>query len=143
HATVRQLALPLADRPVLTGDHLDAAPDRASLIQTHAVFGRVAPQQKLAIVQSLQEQGRHVAMIGDGVNDVLPIKQADLGIAMGAGTQATKTVAGLVLETNDFALLPETLEEGRTLIRNLRRSAKLFLVKNVYALILILPGCLG
>jgi cation-transporting ATPase E len=62
---------------------------------------------------------------------------------MGAGSQATKTVAGLVLETNDFALLPETLEEGRTIVRNLRRSAKLFLTKNVYSLILIVPGALG
>jgi cation-transporting ATPase E len=77
-------------------------------------------------------------MIGDGVNDVLPIKRADLGIAMGAGSQATKTVAGLVLETNNFDLLPETLEEGRTIVRNLRRAGKLFLVKNVYSFILIL-----
>src|SRR5262245_51508350 len=82
-------------------------------------------------------------MIGDGVNDVLPIKTAQLGIAMGAGSQARKTVAGLVLEHNNFALLPETLEEGRTIVRNLRRSAKLFLTKNVYSLLLLLPGSLG
>src|SRR5579871_593585 len=81
-------------------------------------------------------------MIGDGVNDVLPIKSAQLGIAMGEGSSASKTVSGLVLENNNFALLPETLEEGRTIIRNLRRSAKLFLVKNVYSILLILAGVL-
>ncbi len=81
-------------------------------------------------------------MIGDGVNDVLPIKTADLGVAMGEGSRASKTVAGLVLETNDFRLLPETLDEGRTIVRNLRRVAKLFLTKNVYTLLLIV-GALG
>src|SRR5581483_8040078 len=89
------------------------------------------------IVEALQKMGHHVAMIGDGVNDVLPIKKADLGIAMGAGSSAARTVAGLVLQTNDFGLLPETLEEGRTIVRNLRRSSKLFLLKNVYTFILI------
>src|SRR5262249_62322224 len=74
---------------------------------------------------------------------VLPIKRADLGIAMGEGSQAAKTVSSLVLENNQFALLPETLEEGRTIIRNLRRAAKLFLVKNVYSLILILAYAAG
>jgi len=141
--TVSHLHLPLAHEPVVSGDQLDAAPDRAELIRTHGVFGRVAPRQKVEIVQTLKDQGRHVAMIGDGVNDVLPLKRADLGIAMGEGCQASKTVAGLVLETNDFALLPETLEEGRTIVRNLRRAAKLFLTKNVYSLFLIVPGAVG
>src|SRR5262249_50515018 len=98
---------------------------------------------KVEIVQALKDRGHFVAMIGDGVNDVLPIKNAQLGIAMGEGSQAAKTVAGLVLERNDFALLPETLEEGRTIVRNLRRSAKLFLTKNVYSLFLIIPGAVG
>ena len=141
--TVRHLNLPLAHEPVVSGAELDGASDRAEKIRTCGVFGRVAPRQKVQIVETLQEEGHHVAMIGDGVNDVLPLKRADLGIAMGAGSQASKTVAGLVLETNDFALLPETLEEGRTIVRNLRRSAKLFLTKNVYSLILIVPGALG
>ncbi len=94
--------------------------------------------QKVQIVTTLKEQGRQVAMIGDGVNDVLPIKNATLGIAMGAGSQAAKTVSSLVLETNNFELLPETLDEGRLIVSNVRRAAKLFLTKNVFALILIL-----
>jgi cation-transporting ATPase E len=142
-ATVGGLDLPLAREPVVAGDQLAAAADAGELIEAHGVFGRVAPEQKVQIVQTLQKRGRHVAMIGDGVNDVLPIKTADLGIAMGEGSQASKTVAGLVLETNNFALLPETLEEGRTIVRNLRRSAKLFLTKNVYSLALILTYSLG
>ena len=137
-ATVGSLNLPLAKDAVVSGDELAAAADSRDLIYDHSVFGRVTPRQKVHILEVLQERGCHVAMIGDGVNDVLPIKRADLGIAMGAGSQAAKTVSGLVLETNDFALLPETLEEGRTILRNLRRSSKLFLVKNVYSLILIL-----
>src|SRR5262249_38238757 len=81
----------------------------------HSVFGRVAPQQKLDVVRVLQEEGHHVAMIGDGVNDVLSIKRADLGIAMGEGSAAARTVAGVVLENNNFELLPATLDEGRTI----------------------------
>lgn len=141
--TVSHLDLPLARDPVVSGDELAQAPDAARLIQECSVFGRIRPEQKVMIVETLQEAGCHVAMIGDGVNDVLPIKKADLGIAMGAGSQASKTVSALVLETNDFGLLPETLEEGRTIIRNLRRSSKLFLVKNVYSLILILAYYVG
>src|SRR5262249_52434039 len=110
---------------------------------SRSVFGRVSPHQKVEIVEALKQADRYVAMIGDGVNDVLPIKRAHLGIAMGEGSQASKAVSGLVLENNNFALLPETLEEGRTIIRNLRRSGKLFLVKNVYSLILLAFGGLG
>src|SRR5206468_5914526 len=129
--------------PVVTGDLLESTPDKGELIARRSVFGRVAPQQKVEIVKALQGKGCFVAMIGDGVNDVLPIKKAHLGIAMGEGSQASKTVAGLVLENNQFALLPETLEEGRTIIRNLRRSGKLFLTKNVYSLLLLVPGALN
>jgi cation-transporting ATPase E len=136
-ATVRHLDLYLAHEPVVSGDQLAADADRAALIRSHSVFGRVAPQQKVEIVSTLKEQGYYVAMIGDGVNDVLPIKRAHLGIAMGEGSAASKTVSGLVLENNNFELLPETLEEGRTIIRNLRRCGKLFLVKNMYTLLLI------
>ncbi len=132
----------LAETPVVSGEDLQAASDPAELIRTHCVFGRVSPAQKVQVVAALKNQGRHIAMIGDGVNDVLPIKNAHLGIAMGDGAAASKTVAGIVLETNNFDLLPETLDEGRTILRNLRRAGKVFLVKNVFTLILIV-GALG
>jgi cation-transporting ATPase E len=141
-ATVSRLDLAIAREPVVTGDDL-IGDQSERLICRRGVFGRVAPRQKMAIVETLQKHGSHVAMIGDGVNDVLPIKKADLGIAMGEGSAATKTVAGLVLENNNFALLPATLEEGRTIVRNLRRAAKLFLTKNVYSLILITGSLFG
>lgn len=142
-ATVHSLDLPLARDPVVSGEELARSNERDRLILERHVFGRVTPEQKVTIVETLRKEGRHVAMIGDGVNDVLPIKRADLGIAMGSGSQASKTVAGLVLENDRFDLLPETLEEGRTILRNLRRSGKLFLVKNVYALLLILASYAG
>jgi cation-transporting ATPase E len=149
--TVRATVAPLgreADFPalaalgnaVVSGADLEAADDPAALIRERTVFGRVSPWQKVQIVRTLKEQGRHVAMLGDGVNDVLPIKNAHLGIAMGDGSRATRTVAGIVLETNDFGLLPQVLDEGRTILRNLRRAAKLFLVKTVYHLLLVIAG---
>jgi cation-transporting ATPase E len=144
-ATVGHLNLPLAREPVVTGDELAAAPDPAAVIDRASVFGRVAPQQKLDIVAALQARGHRVAMLGDGVNDVLPIKRADLGVAMGAGSRAARTVAAAVLETNDFGLLPAMLDEGRVIVSNLRRAAKLFLLKNVYTVFLVLLalGVLG
>jgi cation-transporting ATPase E len=128
----------LAASGVVSGADLEAAADPDELIRTRTVFGRVSPWQKVQIVRALQAQGRQVAMVGDGVNDVLPIKNAQLGIAMGEGSRASKTVAGIVLATNNFALLPETLDEGRTIIRNIRRASNLFLVKNVYTFLLVI-----
>jgi cation-transporting ATPase E len=127
-----------------SGSQLDTA-DPLPVIREHSVFGRVTPKQKLQIIAALQAEDHHVGMIGDGVNDILAIKRADLGIAMGAGSSATKTVAALVLQSNDFALLPAALDEGRTVLHNLRRAAKLFLLKNVYTLFLIVValGILG
>lgn len=140
--TNAQAVKALAETPVVSGDELQAATDPTELIRTRCVFGRVSPAQKMQIIAALKKQGRHVAMIGDGVNDVLPIKNAHLGIAMGDGAAASKTVSGIVLETNNFDLLPETLDEGRTILRNLRQAGKVFLVKNVFTLILIV-GALG
>jgi cation-transporting ATPase E len=124
--------LALANAGVVSGAELEAAANPDALIRERAVFGRVSPWQKVHIVRTLKHQGREVAMVGDGVNDVLPIKNAHLGVAMGDGSRASKTVAGIVLQNNDFGLLPETLDEGRTIIRNIRRASNLFLVKNVY-----------
>jgi cation-transporting ATPase E len=137
-ATVAHLDLPLARERVVSGDEMGA--DFTVVVREHAVFGRVAPRQKLDVVTALQAAGHHVGMIGDGVNDVLPIRRADLGIAMGDGSGAARTVAGLVLENNRFELLPATLEEGRTILDNLRRASKLFLLKNAYMLLLIVVG---
>ncbi len=110
------------------------------MIEQGTVFGRVTPRRKLEIVAALQNAGRQVGMIGDGINDILAIKRANLGIAMGSGASATKTVAALVLENNDFSLLPAALYEGRIILRNLRRVSKVFLLKNVYSLFLIVLG---
>jgi len=136
--TVAHLNLPMSREPIVTGQQLTTVENWTEFVESHSVFGRVEPLQKVEIVEVLQRAEHRVAMIGDGVNDVLPIKRADLGIAMGEGSQAAKTVSSLVLRNNDFAMLPETIEEGRTIVRNLRRAAKLFLVKNVYSFLLIL-----
>lgn len=137
-ATLSGLALPMKDDEVVSGEDLTASSDANELIQRARVFGRLSPQQKLQIISTLQRQGRFVAMLGDGVNDILSIKQADLGIAMGAGSAATKSVAGLVLWNNNFNLLPAAMDEARIVVHNLRRASKLFLVKNVYTIVLIL-----
>lgn len=139
-ATLVHVPLPAARQAVVTGDDWERAGGSAAFVREHAVFGRVSPQQKLAVITTLQGDGHRVAMIGDGVNDLLPIKRADLGIAMGEGSAATRTVAGLVLENNSFELLPRALDEGRTILRNVRRAAKLFLLKNVYTLVLIVAA---
>ena len=145
-ATVGNIWPRIGAEPVVSGSELEAASDPAELIRTRNVFGRVSPNQKALILRTLQKSGHHVAMIGDGINDVLSIKLADLGIALGEGSQASKAVAGLVLVNNDFSLLPEILGESRLVVRNIRCSSKLFLVKNVYSLLMIVflfPGLLG
>lgn len=122
---------------------VDAAtlPDDQALAQAAAdctVFGRVTPEQKRKLVHALQKQGHTVAMTGDGVNDVLALKDADCGIAMASGAQAASQVAQLVLLDSDFAALPNVVAEGRRVINNIQRSASLFLVKNIFSLLLSL-----
>lgn len=108
------------------------------------VFGRVTPQQKRAMVGALQSRGHTVAMTGDGVNDVLALKDADLGVAMGSGSAATRAVAQIVLLDDRFATLPHVVAEGRRVIGNIERVAKLFLTKTVYAVFLALViGLMG
>jgi cation-transporting P-type ATPase E len=118
----------LPDDITALGDVLDGA----------TVFGRVTPQQKQAMVKALQHRGHTVAMTGDGVNDVLALKDADLGIAMGSGSEATKAVADLVLTDNAFASLPQVVTEGRKVINNVERVSNLFVTKTAYAVLLTL-----
>jgi len=110
----------------------------AATIESHSVFGRVTPHQKRAMVTALQSRGHVVAMTGDGVNDALALKDADVGVAMGNGSPATRAVAQLVLLDGRFSHLPEAVAEGRRVIANIERAANLFLVKNVYAFVMAL-----
>ncbi len=99
----------------------------------YSVFGRVTPQQKLAFVKALKEGGHTVAMTGDGVNDVLALKEADCSIAMASGSDAARTVSNLVLLDSNFASMPIVVQEGRRSINNLQRSSSLFLVKTIFS----------
>lgn len=112
-------------------------PDQlAEALESHHVFGRVTPHQKRAMVRALQRRGHVVAMTGDGVNDALALKDADIGVAMGTGSPATRAVAQLVLLDGRFAHLPDVVAEGRRVVANIERAANVFLVKNVYSLVL-------
>ena len=102
------------------------------------VFGRVTPQQKRELVQALRHAGHTVAMTGDGVNDVLALREADCSVAMASGSDAARNVAEVVLVDNDFAHMPAVVAEGRRSINNLQRSASLFLVKTVFSAVLAL-----
>ena len=103
--------------------------------QKYSVFGRVTPQQKLDLVKALKEQGHTVAMTGDGVNDVLALKESDCSIAMASGSDAARTVSQLVLLDSNFASMPKILKEGRRSINNLQRSSSLFLTKTIFSTI--------
>ncbi|MER6912492.1 cation-translocating P-type ATPase [Streptomyces sp. NPDC000594] len=141
-AVAAQLGLPGADRTV---DARSLPEDREALgerLDTHSVFGRVTPRQKRDMVGALQSRGHTVAMTGDGVNDVLALKDADIGVAMGSGSEATRAVAQIVLLNNSFATLPSVVAEGRRVIGNITRVATLFLTKTVYSVLLaILVVC--
>ncbi|MBT2440957.1 HAD-IC family P-type ATPase [Streptomyces sp. ISL-36] len=116
--------------------------EMAKALDDHAVFGRVSPQQKRDMVGALQAHGHTVAMTGDGVNDVLALKDADIGVSMGSGSEATRAVAQIVLLNNSFATLPSVVAEGRRVIGNITRVATLFLTKTVYSVLLaILVVC--
>lgn len=110
----------------------------AALVSEKAVFGRVGPAEKRRVIRSLQDAGHVVAMAGDGVNDVLALKDADIGIAMGSGTSAARGVSQMVLLDDSFATLPAAVAEGRKVINNIERVANLFLTKTVYSTLLAL-----
>jgi cation-transporting ATPase E len=128
----------------LDGDALDArllpvdTDELAETVEKFTAFGRVRPEQKRAMVRALQHCGDTVAMTGDGVNDVLALKDADIGIAMGSGSPAARAVAQIVLLDNKFATLPYVVSEGRRVIGNIERVSTLFLTKTVYSMLLAL-----
>ena len=113
------------------------------VLRTSSVFGRVTPEQKRAFVRALQADGHVVAMTGDGVNDALALKDADIGVAMGNGAQATKAVAEIVLLDGRFSHLPRVLAEGRRVIANVERVANLFVAKNAMSLVAILAAAIA
>jgi cation-transporting ATPase E len=138
-AIARRAGIPASGDPcdasVLTDEQM------AGAIAAAGIFGRVRPSQKLAAIKALQAGGHVVAMIGDGVNDVQALKQADLGIAMGSGSDASRSVARVVLLDGTFAAVPQLLAEARRVIANIERVAGLFVTKTVYAaLIAVVVG---
>jgi cation-transporting ATPase E len=139
-AVAARVGVPDADRSVdartLPDDPDD--PALAAALADNAVFGRVTPHQKRAMVHALQRNGHEVAMTGDGVNDTLALKDAEIGIAMGSGSPAARAVARFVLLDNSFAVFPSVVAEGRRVIANVERVANLFLTKTFYAMVLSL-----
>jgi len=107
-------------------------------VEDTAIFGRVVPEQKREIVKALQANGHTVAMIGDGINDILAMKQSDCAVAFVAGSEATRSIAQFVLLTNDFSTLPEVVRQGRKMINNMNRAAGLYLVRVIYSFLLSL-----
>ncbi|MGI5488995.1 HAD-IC family P-type ATPase [Microtetraspora malaysiensis] len=144
-AIATDLGIPGGDRAVDSRTLPEDDPDKlAEILDSNTVFGRVTPHQKRMFVGALQSRGHVVAMTGDGVNDVLALKDADLGIAMGAGSPATKAVAQVVLLENRFATLPHLVGEGRRVLANIERVSNLFLTKTFYAITLsLLTGVIG
>lgn len=132
-------SLGVVSSEVVDARHLPSDPDEfADRVEAAGVFGRVTPQQKRQMVAALQSRGHNVAMTGDGVNDVLAIKDSDLGVAMGSGAAATRSVAQIVLLNDDFATLPHVVAEGRRVIGNIERVANFFLTKTMYSIVLAL-----
>ena len=107
-------------------------------VAQYSVFGRVTPQQKKAMVQALQSQGHTVAMTGDGVNDVLALKEADCSIAMAQGSDAAKNIANVVLLDSNFASMPHIVNQGRRVVNNIRTAASMFLIKTMFSVMLSL-----
>jgi cation-transporting P-type ATPase E len=143
-AVAAQLRLPGAESPVDARDLPDDPAALADRLARASVFGRVNPAQKQHMVTALQADGHAVAMTGDGVNDVLALKEARIGVAMGAGSPAARAVAQIVLLDNAFAALPHVVAEGRRVIGNIERVASLFLIKTAYSTLLaVLVGAAG
>ena len=117
---------------ITTQEEMDEA------VANYSVFGRVTPQQKKAMVLSLKKQGHTVAMTGDGVNDVLALKEADCSIAMAEGSDAAKNIANVVLLDSNFAAMPHIVNQGRRVVNNIRTAASMFLIKTIFSVLLSL-----
>jgi cation-transporting ATPase E len=139
-AVAARAGLPGSAKPVDARSLPEDSDALGQVLEEHSVFGRVTPHQKQAMVKALQALGHTVAMTGDGVNDVLALKLADLGIAMGSGAAATKAVAELVLLDGRFATLPGVVAEGRRVTANIERVAHLFVTKTVWAALLAIAA---
>ena len=139
-ATVSSVAvragIPDGDKAMDARDLPEPEAELTEHLEAKAVFGRVTPHQKRSMVSALQSRGHTVAMTGDGVNDVLALKDSDIGIAMGSGSDASRAVAQIVLLDNSFATLPRVLTEGRKVINNIERVSNLFVAKAVYAVLI-------
>jgi cation-transporting ATPase E len=137
-AVAESLGLGSADTSVDARRLPEETDELADVVEHGVTFGRVRPDQKRAMVKALQSRDNTVAMTGDGVNDVLALKDADIGVAMGSGSSAARSVAQIVLLDNKFATLPYVVGEGRRVIGNIERVSNLFLTKTVYAVLLAL-----
>lgn len=135
-AVAQRAGIPNADLAMDARDLPEDETSLANLLENTVVFGRVTPHQKRSMVAALQSRGHTVAMTGDGVNDVLALKDSNIGIAMGSGSEASRSVAQIVLLDNSFATLPRVLSEGRKVINNIERVANLFISKAVYAVLI-------
>ena len=135
-AVAKRAGVPRAGDPIDARDLPEDPGALGALLEERSVIGRVTPHQKESMVKALQARGHTVAMTGDGVNDVLALKLADIGVAMGSGAPATKAVAELVLLDNRFATLPGVVAEGRRVTANIERVANLFITKTVWATLL-------
>jgi magnesium-transporting ATPase (P-type) len=140
-ATVAAIAadagIPGSDAPVDASHLPSGAEELRDLALSASVFGRIAPDDKRRVVEALRDSGRYVAMVGDGVNDVPALKAARLAIAQGSGAQMAKSVADVVLLSGDFATVPGMIAEGRRILRNVQRVARLFVAKAAFAAFLI------
>ena len=135
----------IAEKAGFTGAHryIDATQiqsrgQMAEAVKRYSIFGRVTPQQKREMVRLLQEDGHVVGMTGDGVNDVLALKEANCSIAMASGADAAKNIANVVLLESDFACMPDILAQGRKVVNNIRRASSMFLIKTVFSMMLSL-----
>lgn len=135
--TAQKAGIPAADK-YIDMSTVDGKKAIVKAAQEYTVFGRVTPEQKSELIRAMKKAGHTVAMTGDGVNDVLALKDADCAIAMASGSDAASNVADLVLLESDFSAMPQIVAEGRRVINNIQRSASLYLMKNIFSFILCL-----